>query len=228
MNFRRIRAIIHKDFIEALRNKTILIAIFLPLAASLSLAVIDSAQRPQFFQIGITGEASYPMGIFLMASAGDNLHITPYDGVAEGTEAVKQGKADALILAESEGQFRVYADGTNPLAYLSLKELLETLLSAYVGRPSEPVLELVLVNEGQASTSVLPLWLTITTVMIGVMILSGSFSEEKEKGTLDNIRISPTADGVIMISKGISSLVYYWSPFPCFLTGLFPRKGNAS
>ena len=93
------------------------------------------------------------------------------------------------------------------MGYLALKDVLETVLSGYLGRRIEPVLDLVVLNQSQASASLLPLWLAITGVMIGVMVLSGSFAEEKEKGTLDNIRISPAADGEIILGKGISGVL---------------------
>ena len=204
MNLRRIRAIVRKDFIEALRNKTILIALFLPLAASLSLAVMDNPQTPQSFQVGVTGAVSYPLEVYLVASAADTLHVIHFTDVSEGKQAVSRGNIDALIMSNPEGNFTAYIDGSNPATYLALKDILETVLGAYLGQAPEPVVDLVAVNQGKASQSLLPLWLTITTVMVGVMILSGSFAEEKEKGTLDNIRISPTADGEILISKGIS------------------------
>ena len=93
------------------------------------------------------------------------------------------------------------------MGYLALKDVLETVLSGYLGRRIEPALDLVVLNQSQASASLLPLWLAITGVMIGVMVLSGSFAEEKEKGTLDNIRISPAADGEILLGKGISGVL---------------------
>lgn len=204
MNPRRIRAIVYKDFIEALRNKTILIAIFLPLAASLFLAVIDNPEQPQFFRVGVAGGGSNELAVFLGAAAPDTLDVSLYQDISEGKEAVAQGQIDALIVATQYREFTAYLDGSNPLTYLALKDMVETVLSAYMGRSSEPVAELVVMNQGQASASLLPLWLTITAVMIGVMVLSGSFAEEKEKGTLDNIRISPATDGEILLSKGIS------------------------
>ncbi|NMB46149.1 MAG: ABC transporter permease [Firmicutes bacterium] len=204
MDLRRICAITHKDFVEALRNKTILIAVFLPLAASLFLAVIDSPQQPQFFHIGITGPESSQLQTFLTSAAPDTLAVYRYPDITEGKEAITAGQIDALILVTAAGDLTAYLDGSNPLTYLALKDMVETLLAAYKGQALKPVVDLVVVNQGKASASLLPLWLTITAVMIGVMVLSGSFAEEKEKGTLDNIRISPATDGEILLSKGIS------------------------
>lgn len=204
MNFRRIRAIVYKEFIEGLRNKTVLIAILLPLAASLFLAVIDNPEQPHFFRVGITGVGSSQLEAFVKTAAPDTQEVTLYPDVIQGEKAVAEGQIDALIQSMPENRFTAYLDGSNPLTYLALKDMVETMLSAYMGRVSEPVADLVVMNQGKASASLLPLWLTITAVMIGVMVLSGSFAEEKERGTLDNIRISPATDGEILISKGIS------------------------
>jgi ABC-2 type transport system permease protein len=204
MNYRRIHAIVHKDFIEALRNKTILIAVFLPLAASLFLAVIDQPEKPMYFRVGVTGRESHQLETFFQAAAPTTLDVFIYPNLTQGKLAVTQGQIDALIIPTGRDKFTAYLDGSNPLTYLALKDMVETMLLAYTGQALEPIVDLIVLNQGQASASLLPLWLTITAVMIGVMILSGSFAEEKEKGTLDNIRISPTTDGEILLSKGIS------------------------
>lgn len=211
MNFRRIWAIVRKDLLEALRNKTILVAVFLPLAASLSLAVIDNPQKPQRLDLGITGPNSYPLQVYLVASMDEMLRVTHYADIDKGKQAVTRGKIDALVMHNQPhsqpGDFTVYIDGSNPATQLAIKEILEPALTAYLGRAPQPAIDLVIMNQGRASQALIPLWLTITTVMVGVMILSGSFAEEKEKGTLDNIRISPATHGEILISKGISGIL---------------------
>ncbi len=203
----RIAAIVYKDIIEALRNKTILIAIFLPVAASLFLAALDNPQQPQVFPVGVAGSERTRLAQFLETAAPDTLIAAQYEELTGGKAAVASGDIQALIVAEPAGIFTVYIDGSNPMGYLALKDVLETVLSGYLGRRIEPVLDLVVLNQSQASASLLPLWLAITGVMIGVMVLSGSFAEEKEKGTLDNIRISPAADGEILLGKGISGVL---------------------
>ncbi|NMB24201.1 MAG: ABC transporter permease [Firmicutes bacterium] len=211
MNLRRIWAIIRKDLLEAMGNKTILVAIFLPLAASLSLAVIDNPQKPQQLRVGVTGPTSYPLEVYLVASAGDMLHVTHYESMDQGRQAVTRGKIDALVTHNQTptqpDDFTVYIDGSNPGTQLATKEILEPILAAYLGRAPQRTMELVVLNQGRASQALIPLWLTITTVMVGVMILSGSFAEEKEKGTLDNIRISPATHGEILLSKGMSGIL---------------------
>ncbi|NLA58415.1 MAG: ABC transporter permease [Firmicutes bacterium] len=207
MNIRRITAIVCKDFLEALRNKTILIAIFLPLAASLFLSAIDNPQQPGAFLVGVTGSDRAQLVAFLNRAASDTLVVSQYGDISSGKAAVTKGKIQALIVAEPGERFTAYLDGSNPGSYFPLKDVLETVLSAYLGLPVEPVVDLVVLNQGKASASLLPLWLTITAVMIGVMVLAGSFAEEKEKGTLDNIRISPATDGEILLGKGISGVL---------------------
>ena len=61
----RIAAIVYKDIIEALRNKTILIAIFLPVAASLFLAVLDNPQHAQGFPEWFAGSERTRLALFL-------------------------------------------------------------------------------------------------------------------------------------------------------------------
>ncbi|HHV93542.1 MAG TPA: ABC transporter permease [Firmicutes bacterium] len=203
MNIGRITAIVCKDFLEALRNKTVLIAVLLPLVASLFLAAVDNPQQPQMFLVGVTGSESRQLTLFLKEAAADAIVVSPYRDAAAGKEAVTQGQIHALIVAEPGERFIAYLDGANPMNYFPLKDVLQTVLSAYKGRRFEPVVDLVILNQGKTSTSLLPLWLTVTAVMIGVMVLSGSFAEEKEKGTLDSIRVSSAVDGEILLGKGI-------------------------
>ena len=213
MDIGRIWAIVAKDLLEALRNKTILVAIFLPLAASLSLAVIADPEKPVHLDVGVLGSDNYPLEVYLATSVPELVYVTHYEDLELGQEAVARGDIDVLITkntaqdANLPADFTAFTDGSSVGIQLAVKEVLEPLLAAYLGRATEPTVDFIFINQSKPGQALIPLWLTITTVMVGVMILSGNFAEEKEKGTLDNIRISPAQDGEILVSKGISGVI---------------------
>ena len=64
----RIAAIVYKDIIEALRNKTILIAIFLPVAAPCSRCPRQSPTTPGF-PVGVAGSERTRLAQFLETAA---------------------------------------------------------------------------------------------------------------------------------------------------------------
>ena len=53
---RRIWAFIRKDLLESIRNRSILIAVVLPVVASLLFGVLDNVQTPKHFSIAVYEE----------------------------------------------------------------------------------------------------------------------------------------------------------------------------
>ena len=62
-------------------------------------------------------------------------------------------------------------------------------------------------GEGRVSCSVLPVWITVTMSMIGIMVVSGMFAEEKDSRTLDAIGVFSVGYHELLIGK--VSLAWY-------------------
>src|SRR5690606_1942628 len=88
-----------------------------------------------------------------------------------------------------------------PASRLTVAQL--PLLLRSVG--AEPVVyaELEGLAAPSADRSLLTVWITVTAVMMGVMIMAGNVAEERERGTLLALMTSPARLGDIVAAKAV-------------------------
>ena len=60
-------------------------------------------------------------------------------------------------------------------------------------------------GETDVSRSLLPVWITVTLSMIGVMVVSGMFAEEKDTRTIEAIGVSPAGYGELLWARACSA-----------------------
>ncbi|MTI61525.1 MAG: ABC transporter permease [Firmicutes bacterium] len=201
-------SIIKKDFYESIRNKTILIVILLPILASLLFTVIDKQSADKNFNIGISGDKGFEIGHFIE----DNLiNFIPhsYEQVTAGRRAIEEGSLDALLVINDKESkdYLLYLSGQHGLTYLFIKDSVEEILESYHGVIKPFKFTVRSINNPATRLSFLPIWLTITITMIGVLIISGNFAEEKENKTMEAMMITPASSLSIFLAKGIYGLI---------------------
>ncbi len=203
MTFRwkRVWALCRKDFLESLRNRTILITLLLPLAASLLFAALDSAQVPQDFHIGVL-ETGDGFQRFIERNIA-NFTVQAVSSTQEGRSLVAEGAVDAVVAVQGSDDFLVFIDSSRPVQYYALTENIRLLVELYLGAMPQYFLEFVPLQEPTISQSLLPVWMTLTLTMIGVMVLSGIFAEEKDTKTLDALLMTPMHRWEILWGKGL-------------------------
>ncbi|MFW5980545.1 MAG: ABC transporter permease [Halanaerobiaceae bacterium] len=194
-------AIIEKDLVESLRNKTILIVLLLPLFASLLFAVLSGVEGSRHFDIGVI-EKDGQLGDFIEENTG-NLKVRSVKKLNSGKKLLKRGEIDSLIVRTGKKDYKNYINSQRSLKYFILKENLESIISKFMKIEPELNLQFIPVNTSRAAQALLPTWMTISIAMIGILIISGNLAEEKENKTLDAIRISPISGFNILVGKGI-------------------------
>ncbi len=203
MSFRwkRVWALCRKDFLESLRNRTILITLLLPLAASLLFAALDAAQVPHEFHIGVI-EDGESFQRFVQRNI-VNFSVQPVTNPEEARVLVEDGTVDAVLLVQGADDFLVFIDSARPIKFYALTENMRLLVEMYLGTLPQYYLEFVPLQEPTVSQSLLPVWMTLTLTMIGVMVLSGIFAEEKDTKTLDALLMAPMHRWEILWGKGL-------------------------
>ncbi len=202
----KIIEIVLKDLRESLKNKTILIVIFLPILASLFFSMISDPQIEKKFNIGIIeGEAGELKSYFDRRV--ENFKVSSYTHLEKGIEDMKAGYIDSLIICEDSNNYRQYLDSRDPLTYYFLKDSVNEILEKYLNIEPELNLEVILLPVSLPAASFLPVWITITITMIGILVISGNFAEEKEKRTLAALLISPINKSDIIIAKMLFGLI---------------------
>lgn len=199
---RRIWAFVRKDLLESVKNRSIFIAVILPVLASLLFGVLDQVQAPKQFTLGIVQGAESDFAQFVEEMA-LNIKVEDISQVEEGQRLVQRGDLDGLVVVRDQDWFQVFLDSSRPVQFFALRENLTDLLNIYLQVPVPYDLEVIPVGTDRVSRSVLPVWLTITLSMIGIMVVSGMFAEEKDGRTLDAIGVSPVGYHELLVGKGL-------------------------
>lgn len=198
----RIWAFVKKDLHESVKNRSIFIAVILPVVASLLFGFLDNIQTPKNFTVGIYDQADSEFTQF-MENTALNFQVEIIADQKTGQDLVKAGQIDGFVVVKKQDQFQVFLDSQRPVYFFALNENITNLVEIYLQVPPRYDLEIIPVGDATVSRSVLPVWVTITMSMIGVMVVSGMFAEEKDNKTLEAIGVSPVGYGELLLGKGV-------------------------
>ena len=193
--------IIKKDFLHFFRNKTIMIVILLPVLAALFFVVIADAAREDYFEVGYVLEESQQE--FKPAVENDiSLNWQRYQDSAEAFRDLEEN-LDGVLFIEGDN-FTVHLNLENPTEILLIERYLEKAVQDHLNYISPYQLTIINQQEISATSNIIPIWLTITLAMIGIIIISGDLAEEKENRSLNSIHISPVSTPLFLSGKIIS------------------------
>jgi ABC-2 type transport system permease protein len=206
MNFLSIiQSVIKKDMKEFFRNKTIIIVILLPLLASLFFLIIEDAGLNKDFNIGLVDDINSDFNSFVTSNIA-NINIYNYDKVSTAETEIGD-QIDGIIHIRGQNDFELYLNAANTNSYFFLQNQLEKIIDKYLGIEPQYKLQVNSVNQIEGKLNFLPIWLTITITMIGVLIISGNLAEEKENKTMDAIYITPANNLLFLIGKILSGVI---------------------
>ena len=131
---RRIWAFVYKDLYESVKNKSILIAVVLPVLASLLFGVLDNVQTPKDFSVAIHEDAGSEFTQFV-AQMAVNFEIKTVSSVERGQQLVRAGEVHGFIQVADEDEFFVFLDSGRPVYFFALSESITQLVEAYLGIP---------------------------------------------------------------------------------------------
>ena len=182
--------LVKKDLKESLKNRTAVMIIMLPLFASLMFSLVSSQQLVRNFELAVSGSDQESQEIISFINNNfKNFSIQEFESIEAGKEAVAAGNIDAALNynpepEEIEERYQIYLDSRDTVNFFILRENISQLLSAYHDLNNGPEFSFQPAAEFKASSSILPVWLTVTITMIGLMLISASLSEEKDNKTL--------------------------------------------
>ncbi len=180
--------LIKKDLKESLKNRTAVMIILLPLFASLMFSLVSSQQVVRNFELAVSGQESEELISFINNNF-KNFSIQEFENIETGKEATAAGNIDAALnynpkMENIEERYQIYLDSRDTINFFILRENISQLLSAYHNLNSGPNFNFQAAADFKVSSSILPVWLTVTITMIGLMLISASLSEEKDNKTL--------------------------------------------
>lgn len=203
--------IIFKDLKESLKNRTAIMIILLPLFASLMFSLVSGEQLMRNFTLGISGEGSEEVAAFIDDNF-QNFNVNRYAEAEAGRQDTASGNIDAALIyfqerEKIEDRYQIYLDSRDTINFFILRENISEILSSYHRLDRGPQFNFESAAEFEAASTILPVWLTVTITMIGLMLISGSLSEEKDNYTLAALMVTKLKASDIIIAKSLFALV---------------------
>lgn len=203
--------LIKKDLKESLKNRTALMIIMLPLFASLMFSLVSSQQVVRNFELAVSGQETQELISFINSNF-QNFKIEEYENIEAAKEDTAAGNIDAALNYNSEREnieerYQIYLDSRDSVNFFILRENISQLLSSYHNLNNRPQFQFEAAAEFKVSSSILPVWLTVTITMIGLMLISASLSEEKDNKTLAAILVTKANIYQVIIAKSLFGLI---------------------
>lgn len=204
----RLVVLLGKEFREAVRNRTLLVVVALPLVASVSLAWLQK-QSSTPLELGVS-PAAYPVLSQLLPPTVVRLHPFPQDAEA-GVEPAMDPRWDGILETGPDFASRWARGEPAPMRLIfnpqrpPINRMVASQLPLVMAqlRSGPPLIDLHV--EGLADeplgSRLLPVWITVTAVMLGVMVIGGNLAEERDKGTWLALVTTPAGLGEILLAK---------------------------
>lgn len=197
--------LIKKDLKESLKNRTAVMIILLPLFASLMFSLVSSQQLVRNFELGISGQETEELQSFINQNF-KNFSMQEFKDLKTGKSATAAGNIDAVIYHRAEAdilaqKYEIYLDSRDTINFFILKENISDLLAEFHNINGGPEFKFQAAADFKVSSSILPVWLTVTITMIGLMLISASLSEEKDNKTLAALLVTKVNIYQIIIAK---------------------------
>lgn len=218
MSLNGIYTIFLKDLKSAIKDKTILFILVVPIIIALIIPLLVSS----------TGSMVAPIAVYDEGSSGDFIdhlrsftyyNVTVVDSADTLKEMAGQGDAVAAIAIPS-GFSDDIKKGAKPSLHILVNpsktqsivftQSYKDVIMDYSGQTFPVNITMETTGESGfsdlARNSIVPLLILISTVMLGISILPYTLTTEKEKKTLDAVLVSPTTEGDVIFGKTLFGL----------------------
>jgi ABC-2 type transport system permease protein len=215
MNLHRVSALLAKELIQGPKNYFLIIALVMPVAATLVISLIFGTYFSGKSRLGIVDHGQSQ--VTRLSQENPALLVTTYSTPTELQDAVGRGAVDmgVVIPAAFDSQARA-GEQVNVTFYIWGESLLQNRIilgSALVNSMrqvagQEPPVEITETVLGRGENipwekRLLPLLVLMSIIIAGVMIPSSSMVTEKVKRTLVALSVSPATMAEILLVKGI-------------------------
>lgn len=215
MNARRILTLLRKEFFQGIRGWVFYMAVIAPLLISLMLSLVFGSLLSRSPRLGIVDEGG--SAFVAAAQARDAFETRLYAGAAALERGVEDGAVDMGVILPAGLDDALAAGERQPVrAYLWGESLarhrlilgvgLADLFGDLAGRESPVEIETITLGESTAvplAERLLPLIVLITIVIAGIFLPATSLVEERQKGTLAALTVTPVTLRDVYVSKGL-------------------------
>ncbi len=218
MSFTRAYRLLSKDLLLGPRSPFFLYALVLPVALTIIFQLVFGSLFEPKPRMGIVDADSSEITASLQEMGG--IQVTLLDDADELKTKVERNDLDAGLVLPAGFDAAVRAGAKPPLELyiggesrasdrLVLSVTTIDLVRQVEGAPAPVVVDLVNLGEEQLPISVrlVPLIMLYAVVMAGIAVPASSMAEEREKGTLNALLVTPARISEFIAAKGMLGLI---------------------
>ncbi|HQS59708.1 MAG TPA: ABC transporter permease [Gallionellaceae bacterium] len=208
---RNILLLAFNDLAIALKNKTFILILFIPLFVFVSLNLIDRTDAgANIVKIGLMQGYAYAPEITRSISAAEKIiAVTWIQNENEGMQLLKDRKIDGILTGNeaAPGSLALLVLKKESLHTIAIVQSFSALQKAAEGRGPDWITGIISLHQGDIQRQTLPTWILMLVLLIGFIILPAQVAEEKEKKLLLALLQTPIHEVQWLIAKLILGMV---------------------
>jgi ABC-2 type transport system permease protein len=211
MMVRNILILLFNDLAIAVKNKTFLLILFIPLFVFISLNLVDGSNaEASKIRIGLLQDYAYTPEFTGSIKAADKLiAVTWVQNEAEGVRLLKDHKIDGVLTKDEKvhGGLALLVLKKESVHTIAIVQSFSALQKAAEGRGADWITDINSLHKGGIQMQTLPTWILMLVLLIGFIILPAQIAEEKEKKLLLALLQTPIHELQWLIAKLLLGMI---------------------
>lgn len=199
------------DLAIALKNKTFILILFIPLFVFVALNLVDRQNTDAGkIKIGLLEHYNYASEITRSLNAAEELvAVTWLQEESEGVQLLKEHKIDGILTRNDKapGSLALLVLKKDSLHTIAIMQNFSALQKAADGNKPDWITDIKSLHQGGIQRETLPTWVLMLVLLIGFIILPAQIAEEKEKKLLLALLQTPIHEVQWLIAKLILGMV---------------------
>lgn len=199
------------DLAIALKNKTLLLVLFIPLFVFISLNLVDGSDTEAAkIKIGLLESGAYPAQITQSIKAAEqSIEVTWLENKAQGLQLLKEHKINGVVTNNDadSGSLELLVLKKESVHTIGIVQSFAALQKAAEGHPPSWIAEVSALHDLDMQKETLPTWILMVILLVGFIILPSQIAEEKEKKLLLGLLQTPIHEVQWLAAKLILGMV---------------------
>lgn len=199
------------DLAIAIKNKTLLLVLFIPLFVFVALTLVDQADtEASSIKIGLLQDNAYPADILHSIQAAEkSIAVTWLENKEQALQLLKKHQIKGVITRPDPDSERLALlvlkkESVHTIAIVQNFSALQKITEDH---PPSWIAAIDAVYDGGMQRESLPTWILMVTLLVGFIIIPAQIAEEKEKKLLLGLLQTPIHEAQWLAAKVILGMV---------------------
>lgn len=193
------------DLAIAVKNKTLLLVLFIPLFVFVALSLVDESDSEAIkVKIGLLQDYVYMPDITdSITAAANSIELTWLESEEQGLRLLKDHSIDAVVSNSDKesGGLALLVLKKESLQTVAIVQNFSALQKMVEGHPPSWIAEISALQQGGMQRETLPTWILMVILLVGFIILPAQIAEEKEKKLLLGLLQTPIHEAQWLAAK---------------------------